>query len=195
MQEPQDNSSREILEPANLPSIRKDLLKRTVPMSLIPLATANGMLVLGSHKISGPFNDCYFPLPEYLVYTGSISLAVVIVGVVARYIVGWILNKNIITRGEKCILNCLENFGLFLIIIEIAALLIGSVLIYPHLTHWQYSHKNLPNYCDYSIVMFSSTFIGLALFFITFGGLIAMYLIFFDRPQDEVKARPDVANV
>ena len=46
-----------------------------VPTNYVSLTTANGMLIYGSHQVPG--RDCQFPLIEYLLITGTITLALV----------------------------------------------------------------------------------------------------------------------
>lgn len=164
---------------------RAAVLQRVVPTNLIPLATANGMLVLGTNKKSGPNQDCFFPLPEYLTWAGTISLSMVIVGVVGTYIVGWISKKAKASQGERRILRSAEYLSRSLVVFETVVLLSGSIFIFPNLSAWQHEHKHLPNYCDFGIVTFASVFISLALAFIFFGVVCLVILMCFGTPVAE----------
>ncbi len=140
--------------------IKRALIRRVTPTSLIPLATGTAMLVVGSHKTVGPFGDCSFILPNYLVYSGAVSTSLAIVGIVGRYILEWIIADNVVTRGEKNILLILEYVGQLLGITQIIIILVGAVIIFPNLPSWQHDYKNMPNYCDYAMVAFTTIFIS-----------------------------------
>lgn len=178
----------EQIRTSRMPQVKRALLGKIVPTSLIPLSTANGMLVLGSHKTSGPYQDCSFLLPEYLIWAGTISTSLVVIGIAGRYILEWIIQDKVISKGEKNILLTLEYVGMALVMIEIAIIVSGALVIYPHLPKWQSHYKSLPNYCDYGMVVFSSVFIGLALFIILIALILAVVLVFCDK--DEKRSNP-----
>jgi len=72
-------------KPSVFASKRTEILNKMVPMSIVPLATSNAMLVMGSHKKTGPDGDCYFPLPQFLIWAGAISLSLITVGWALSY--------------------------------------------------------------------------------------------------------------
>ena len=166
-----------LVDPQKFQAVKQSLLKKLIPSSLIPLATANGMLVLGAHKSVGPGKDCSFPLPDYLIISGTISLAIVVIGVIGKLVVDWIMEDKLITRGERLIITFLEYLGGFLVFVEFCILVAGAVLIFPHLPSWQHDHRELHHYCDYGMILFASTFIALALFFVSIGTIFVVYLV------------------
>jgi hypothetical protein len=171
------------LIPANkLGARKKQLLARMVPCGLIPLASANGMLILGSHKSFG--FDCSFPLPEFLIWGGTVSTCLGVIGIASRYIVEWVTSDNVITAGERNIMLFFEYVGLLLAVIEVVILLSGSLLIFPHMASWQHHYPHLPNYCDYSMMMFGAYFFGLSFLILTFALILSVILVFCDHPGD-----------
>ncbi len=166
--------------------LKRALTKRVVPSSLIPLATGTGMLVLGSHKTVGPHGDCSFGLPDYLVYAGATSTSLAIVGIAGKYILEWILADQYLTWGEKKILSLLEYLGLFLGVLQVAIIMIGAVVIYPQLPYWQHDYKNLPNYCDYAMVVFSTIFITCTLVIVVICAVFAAVITYCDHDRLEI---------
>jgi hypothetical protein len=143
------------------------------------MATANGMLILGVSKVSGPkgqVSDCYFQLPEYLMWTGCISLMLVIMGFVVRYIIGWLMMDGVISAWDLTILRGLRVLTLCLVATEMIMLLFGAVLAFSHLPGWQSEHKDEDNYCDFGLVVFTCIFSGISLFFILLGGSVGLYI-------------------
>ena len=98
----------------------------TLPGSLIPMAGANAMLLVGSNKNNC---DCSFPLHWFLVVGGAVGLCLVVMDVLAQYIVDWILEDSKINRVEKYVLLLTKILGFALTIVQIGALIGGSYLI------------------------------------------------------------------
>ncbi len=173
----------ELIRASRLPKVKRALVSRIVPTSLIPLATATGLLVLGSHKTTGPAGDCSFPLPTYLVWAGAISTSLAIIGIVGRYILEWIISDRVLTLGEKNILLVLEYVGLSLSVFQVVLIIVGAAIIFPELPHWQYRHRHLPNYCDYGMVVFSAVFFGLTLLIVTVTSVFGLIIVFCDTEK------------
>ncbi len=98
---------------------RNAILGSIVPISLVSLATSNGVLVAGAGKRTGPGLDCYFPMPEYLICAGAVSLSIFVYGVIARYLVDWILGDRTVASGEAELLRGVRCFEYFVCIIQV----------------------------------------------------------------------------
>ena len=148
-------------------SRKEPSLKFNLPGTLIPMATANTMLIVGSSK---NHCDCEFPLQYFLVAAGGIGLCLIIMDVLAQYVIKWILEDGKISDIEQKILTSLKVAGFVLAFVQLAALIGGSVLIYANYPFVTYDRKfecdhlkrmhvfpeagNLV-YCDYAMFMFS----------------------------------------
>ena len=147
----------------------KESLKFNLPGTLIPMATANTMLIVGSSK---NHCDCEFPLQYFLVIAGGIGLCLIIMDVLAQYVIKWILEDDKITEIEQKILTSMKIAGFVLYFIQLAALIAGSVLVFanfPYVTYekpMECGHVELKRmhiipkpgnvvYCDYAMFMFS----------------------------------------
>ena len=169
-------------EPSKFSRAKASLMQQVVPSSLIPLATANGMLIIGSHKTPG--EDCkIMKLPEYLLFTGAISLGLVIMGVVGRYVVSWILYDKVITRVEKRILKGLEIFSYLLILVEVLMLLAGVIVVVPHLKDWTHKDPQSDKYCEYGMVVFACVYLGMAWTFISIGLACMIIVQIWGKPK------------
>ena len=160
--------------------VQAKLMAKLVPSSLVPISTANGMLILGSHKRE---EDCFVPLPRTLIWTGTVSIAIVIAGVVGRYILHWVLGDRIIHRGEYMILKFLEYFAYVLIVMQIGSLCLLTGYAYPLYPNWQYKNAELPDYCDYGIVLFLVIYLLMAWFFLILGLGCAAYIVLVANPK------------
>ncbi len=179
-----DKKTHKTIDPLNVPEVRGKMLKKVVPSSLVPMATANAMLILGAQKKDV---DCSFNLQRYLVWTGTIGLSLVIVGTIGRYVVRWILEDNKIRRGDKIIVYILEGMGIFLIAAQIAILCSGTLIIFPKLPYWQYTHKNLPNYCDFGMVIFMTMFVIVAWLMVLLALGSGIYIICYSNRREKPK--------
>ncbi len=175
--------SMEEIRTSRVPKVKRALISRIVPTSLIPLATATGMLVLGSHKSVGPNGDCYFNLPMYLVWAGAISTSLAIAGIVGRYVLEWIIADKVLTRGERNILLVLEYIGISLTLFQLIIIVAGALFIYPKIPTWQHEYKFLPNYCDYGMMIFSCVFFGFTLFIVALTTVFAIVIVFCDTEK------------
>jgi hypothetical protein len=170
-----------LVDARELSSVRNNWLSRIVPSWFVPASLSNGMLLLGSNKQTG--KDCAFPLPEYLVYGGAISLSLVVASVVGRHILGWILDDKIVTRGERRLLKALEFFSYFMVVVEVGAVLAGAFFVYPYLTTWQYSDTGGKNYCEMSMVLFTTIFSTLGWVIALFAAACWLYVQFVSNVQ------------
>jgi hypothetical protein len=94
---------------------RARMVDRIVPSSLIPMATATAMLIIGANNSK---DDCYFELPHLLVICGAISLSMVVGGVMAKYVLECIVADGYVTRGERRVLLGLEGLAVLFAIVE-----------------------------------------------------------------------------
>ena len=108
-------------------AVKKPDIKLNLPGSLVPMATTNAMLIIGSNK---NHCDCDFPLQLFLVVAGGVGLCLLVMDVLARYVVQWILEDSKVTSIEKKILTALKIMGFILAFIQCAALIVGSVLVF-----------------------------------------------------------------
>lgn len=161
----------EVLSHKKLTKARQLWQDRIAPASLIPLATANGMLVIGTHI--SPTKDCFFALPQYLIWTGTISLALVVLGVISRYLLSMILQDAVITRCERVILAFLYTLSFGLVLVQVVLLLIGTIILIPNLSVWQYADPEMPNYCEYGMVTFALIYLSMSWVFIVLGLILA----------------------
>ncbi len=180
----ESDKSAVTINPLDVPAVRAKFLKKVVPSSLIPMATANAMLILGASKSE---SDCSFNLPVYLVWTGTISLALVIAGTVGRYVVRWILEDNKVRPGDKIIMWMLEGIGITLIIVQMAMLVGGTLIVFPKLPYWQYRHKNLANYCDFGMVIFIILFLSIAWLMLLITVCSAIFVICYSNVKHKPK--------
>lgn len=169
---------------------RNILLNKIVPMSIVPLATSNAMLTMGSQKLTGPGGDCTFPLPQYLIWAGAISLSLVMLGVVSRHILDWVLEDKYVGGGEKNIIAVLEYMASFAASLQAAVLLSGTLILFPHLAVVNTRDRDDPNYCDRGLVLFSLVFLSMCWIFVLLGLVAYIYIkATGDDVASEVKAR------
>ena len=172
------------LSPLEVPALRAEMLNRVVPSSLLPMAAANAMLILGASKRD---DDCFFNLKRGLVWTGAIGLSMVILGTVGRYVVRWILESNRIRRGDRIMVRILELLGALLTACQICVLSAGTLAIFPRLHQWQFKHRHLPNYCDFSMVVFTTSLIAVTWIMVVVALASAIYIHRLrrrDRPEE-----------
>ena len=174
-------------------------LKLNLPGTLIPMATANTMLIVGSSKDQC---DCEFPLQYFLVIAGGIGLCLIVMDVLAQYVVKWVLEDNKITDVEQKVLTCTKIAGFVLAFIQLVALIAGSVLIfanYPYVTYENpppctkgFKRMNyLPNsshqvYCDYAMFVFSFCLVTMTWVFLLFGICCFAYIYYGKRKLTKV---------
>ena len=171
----------------------------TLPGSIIPMAGANAMLLVGSSKNNC---DCSFPLHWFLVVGGAVGLCLVVMDVLAQYIVDWILEDSKINRVEKYVLLLTKILGFALTIVQIAALIGGSYLILSTIRSVDLDHEgtfkskcldNLPDaqerdgrgmwssnddavYCNYSMYMFTACLVSMTWCFLLLGLICSLYI-------------------
>ena len=172
----------------------------TLPGSIIPMAGANAMLLVGSSKNNC---DCSFPLHWFLVVGGAVGLCLVVMDVLAQYIVDWILEDSKINRVEKYVLLLTKILGFALTIVQIAALVVGSYLILSTIRSIDLDRegtlksKCLDNllldapeqdgrgmwssnddvvYCNYSMYMFTACLVSMTWFFLLLGLICTLYI-------------------
>ncbi len=166
--------------PRTFQSKRNALINRIVPMNLVPLATANGLLVMGAGHTTGPDGDCYFPLPQYLLWTGAVSLSLVTAGVTARHVLRWVLADRKVSDVESFILTLMEYVCDSASLGEVAMLLIGTFYILPHLgeltTDPKEKGKPDSKYCEYGIVMFALVLLSMCWLYLLIGAICFLYI-------------------
>ena len=123
--------------PLPLADVKKPTANLNLPGSLIPMAGANAMLLVGANKNNC---SCTFPLHWFLVVGGAVGLCLTVMDVLAQYIVDWILEDSKITRVEKYILLITKIMGFCLTIVQISALIGGSYLILETVSYINFDH-------------------------------------------------------
>jgi len=155
------------------------VLSRIIPLSLVPISTSNAMLIVSSklHFSTDKYSpDCYFPLPEYMITMGTISLSLVVMGVISRHIVDWVMNYNELTFGNRKLIKGLEILGAVLSFLQASLLVLGSFLIAPQLPKVvtvkpKKGEKASEYYCDYQLVMFSTVYLSMSWCFLSFAAV------------------------
>ena len=128
------------------------------------------MLLIGSQKTDC---DCEFPLHTFLIVSGIIGLCLTFIDIVAPKINEWIRQETNVTRVGCVIQKILRALAFFLLLVQVGALVGGSVLIFgyysvvSHDTIWMVDEckpieQRLPRpegesrtYCDYTLYNFS----------------------------------------
>ena len=72
------------------------------------------------------------------------------------------------------LVRLLRRFSSLLVYTQVLSLVLGVIITIPILIKFQHEDKDLDNYCDYDMVLFSCVYFGIALFFLVFGGTIAL---------------------
>ncbi len=164
------------------------ILGKVIPVSMVPISTANTMLVMAS-KLNFTFfsgesddADCYFPLPEYMAAVGTISLALVIMGVESRHIVSWVMQYDQKPKvSHPSILRTLDLVNKGLCLLQALFLFSGGVLLIPQLSKIETEkpesgEEKSEFYCDHQLVMFAIVYVGMGWFFITLSILTFLYM-------------------
>lgn len=181
-----DSENEYVIKPSKFHRTKAELMSQVVPSSLIPLATAQGMLIIGSHKTPGI--DCkLMKVPEYLLFTGTISLGLVVMGVICRYLVSWILYDRVITPVEKRILKLMSGLSYVLVIVEVILLLAGAIVVFPNLSEWTYDDPTAKTYCEYGMVVFTTAYLCLAWSFILIGCICYVLIKVCGKPKKSGK--------
>ncbi len=156
------------------------LMGRVLPMTLIPLSSANGMLVIGSGlKNSDAQKDCYFPLMEYLIIGGAVSLSMVVMAVASKHILEWILFDKIVTRVGSALLKALRYMGMLLAFLQVGIIVVGTALLFPEMSTLSYD-KHDPHYCAEGPVVFTFFIISMCWVFALFAAVCYVYIHYFE---------------
>ena len=143
---------------------KASILARIVPMSIVPASTANVMLIMGAAKTKAVGKDraCDYSLPQTLLISGTVSLGLVVMGVVAKHVLEWIVENRFITKPEQCILLSMERFGTFLVIVQVGlCTFVTTILARIWYFGFQDEDKSKNNYCERGMVIFATMFIGI----------------------------------
>ncbi len=162
-----------------------NIITKVVPLSLVPISTSNGMLFLGSQlhfSTDEDQGDCFFPLPEYIVVTGAVSLSLVVMGVMSRHVVDWVMDYHRVNYGHAQLIRFMEVTGSILALAQAALLMGGTVLLLPqfHLIETKKpkeGEKRSPFYCDYHLVMYTSIFLAMSWLFVLFAAAVFLYVM------------------
>ena len=189
------------LPPTPQPEIEsKPTISLGLPGSLIPMAGANAMLIVGSNKNNC---DCSFPLHWFLVIGGAVGLSLVVMDVLAQSIVDWVLEDAKITRIEKIIIILTRILGFVLSLIQISALIGGSYLILAtvhdvdfdsdgklkeqclaNITRleqqdlWAWNEHSDKNYCNYAMYMFTACLVSMTWTIVILGLICFLYIFY-----------------
>ena len=170
------------------------LLQKVTPMTLIPLASANGMLLIGSGmKISEDDSDCFFPLPQFLIFGGAISLSLVVLAVIAKNILELVLANRQVTPTGKIIISVLDYLGTFLASVQLMMVFVGSAILYPNMGKFS-STKGDKNYCQYGGVIFTFVLLTICWAFILYGTVCYLYIRYQRWKEPMRKTLPEVQN-
>lgn len=164
-----------------------------LPGTIVPMATANAMLIIGSSKNNC---DCDFPLHLFLIVTGGIGLAILVMEALAQHVLRWILEDSQVTRIERRILVIIHVLGWLLTFLQITALIAGSILVfdaYPYV-HFEkpatkicFGNETMEHflpphspglYCDYSMFMFTFCLVIMVWIFLIIAFLCFAYIWF-----------------
>jgi len=155
---------------------RTAILDKIVPMSIVPLATSNAMLTMGSQKRTGPNGDCFFPLPQFLIWAGAVSLSLVTFGVMSRHVLNWILRDRACSPGEQTIINLLEYLATFVAAVQAFMLLSGSAILFPNMGYADLDDRESEYYCDRGLVVFSAIFLSMSWLFVAVALFCLIYV-------------------
>ncbi len=152
------------------------LMARVVPMTLVPLSSANGMLVIGSGlKNHDKKKDCFFPLMQYLLICGSISLSLVVLAVAAKHMIEWILFDKVVTRTGEILLRALRWLGLLLALFQLVIIVAGSIIVFPNFAMISYNPKD-KYYCSEGAVVFTMFILIMCWIFAAFALVCYVYI-------------------
>ncbi len=172
---------------------RKRAEAKITPLSLIHPATANSLLIMGAKRGSGKKDGCFFGLHHFLIWSGASALSLYVLSVIAKYILWWILN-SVPSKADRILLTIVEVISLILAVIEVVALSICSVFVYPEVVRGiNFDDPDHPRYCEYGMVMFSLFFFSLMWVLILLA-FIAFLFINVVRCLGYVRARDDDAD-
>ena len=177
------------VEEGNVAAMRQKLLDRVNVSGLVPIAVANGMLVVGVNV--DPVLDCHFGLTFYLIVAGTLSLAMVILNAINRIVVTRMVSDNMISVREKKVIKAIEALGKFMMLLEGLCLFGGLFFIYGNLKEWQYTDpRDKDTYCVFGEVVFSAIFVGMTNLFLGLG-IAARVFIWFEsrRAKKEIERR------
>jgi len=133
---------------------------------------------------------------QFLIWTGAVSLAMVILGVTARYILKWVLEDRKVSSGEYLMLTLLEYFNYAISTVQAGMIVVGAVYIGPHLPGLTTDRRDkyvgnstedcdpTVKYCDYDLVMFSLTYFGFCWTFIAMGLVCLLYIRCFSMDEE-----------
>ncbi len=164
---------------------KSSFLNRIVPISLVPIATTNTLLIMGSNK-TVPMNDdlsCRYPLPLFLLLTGVISMGLTLLGVTARYIVDWIFENRFVSNAEKRLISFLEALACAMTGVQICMLTMITCLLFYMLPTVQFNHKFEKHYCQHGIVVFSAVLMGVTWVFLLIAIVAFFYITFVSNKQ------------
>ena len=149
------------------------------------------MLLIGSQKTDC---DCDFPLHTFLIISGIIGLCLTFIDIVAPKIDEWIRQENNVTTVGYVIQKILRALAFFLLLVQVGALVGGSILIFKYysvVSHdpiWKADEckpidKLLPRpegesrkYCDYTLYNFSFWLAISMWIFLTLGIACLLYI-------------------
>lgn len=165
------------------------LAELRLPGTIVPMATANAMLIIGSSKTNC---DCDFPLHYFLILTGGIGLSILVMEALAQHVLRWILEDSQVTRIERHILSVIHILGWLLTCLQIVALITGSILVfdaYPRVYFEKsdicFGNETTKNilpprsvdlYCDYSMFMFAFCLVIMIWIFLIIGFICFAYI-------------------
>jgi len=165
------------------------LLNRIVPLTMVPMSTANGMLVVGSNMSDlNPKTDCFFPLREFLLVAGSCSLSLILMAIVSKYLLEWVLQDQRLSRTGHCVLVSVRKVGVCLTFFQILLMVGGTVVILPNLSKISFDVES-KYYCQEGPVVFSTVFLTMNWVFLLFAAVAYVYIHCVEGEEQMVKPR------
>ena len=166
-------------------AMKEEILAKTTPLSLVPLATGTAFLILGSRGT----NACpgHPSLPTFLLLAGTLTVGLGILNQICKFVIFYGLSdgKRSPTPQEKNVVWLLTHLQYLLSWSQVIILIVGTVIVAPLATRvhaWNYEDPDHPFYCDYGTVIFAAIFFPSAWFLLLLT-LVAYLLIRFCRPH------------
>ena len=168
---PDESPAPPVMSPGEAHDLKRRIHRLLTPAQLVPMPTATGMLIMGGANLEEA--RCHFPLAEYCIIVGTLSLSMIVFGVFTRQlkrinirigrfpnppfrrVVNWMFSDNVLTKGEKTIIDALDIFNKIVSFAQVFMLFVGAMFILSHMADWDYNDKTKTNYCNIGIMLFA----------------------------------------
>lgn len=159
---------------------KQGLLGKLMPTSVIPAATSNAFLVVGSREQ----DECYeHKLHKFLLIAGALSIGMGVLGTVFRYVMDAILWDQKITRKELALIRIMDILSKLIVLAEFGLLVSATLVFIPFFTQdkWQSDHPDGPYYCNFGTVVFSAIFLGSCWVLFALTGAVYCVIIYIQK--------------